>query len=61
MKITPKMAINDLRDAFLGRIFKNYPDHKKMWKAEDIQNEFSGAMYEIAMEYLSAIEKNEDK
>lgn len=57
MKLTVKNAMMDLREAFLARIFKNYPDNKKMWKAEEINNEFSGAMYDVAMEYMEQIDK----
>ena len=56
-KITVSQAMQDLREAFLSSIFKNYPDHKKMWKAEEVQNEFHSAMYTVALYYL----KEEDK
>ena len=52
-KITVSRAMQDLREEFLSRIFKNYPDHKKMWKAEDVQNELHGAMYSVTLVYLN--------
>jgi hypothetical protein len=53
--------MSDLREEFLARIFKNYPDHKKMWKAEEINNEFSGAMYDVVIAYLDKIEEINDE
>jgi hypothetical protein len=50
-------AIGDLRAAFLERIFKGYPKHKKAWTPEEIQNEFSGAMYDVAICYFTTLEK----
>ena len=48
----------DLREAFLARIFEHYPDHKKIWKAEEINHELSSAMYEVAMDYIERIDKS---
>ena len=56
MKITLRTAMTDLREVFLSNIFKGYPDHKKLWKAEDINKEFTNAMYEITMDYLDIID-----
>lgn len=58
MKI--EIAVCDLRETFLSRIFKNYPDHKKMWEAKDIQNELSGAMYEMAVHYFELMDAERD-
>ena len=56
-KITIKTAMCDLREEFLARIFKNYPDHRKVWTAEDINDAFTSAMYDVACAYLDRIEK----
>jgi len=58
VKLTVQNAMIDLREAFLSRIFKNCPDHKKIWKAEEINNEFSNAMYDVAIDYLERIDKS---
>lgn len=57
MKIKAKDAMIHLREAFLSRIFKGYPDHKKHWTAEEINSEFSSAMYDVVMDYLDELEK----
>lgn len=51
------ILVQDLRKAFLERIFKHYPDHKKTWTASEIQNEFAFAMHDVAMEYFEEIDK----
>jgi hypothetical protein len=60
MKLTVKDAIIDLRTLFIGRIFLGYPDHKKLWKAEEINDAFTSAIYEVTMEYLERIEKTQE-
>ena len=55
MKLTVSNAIRDIRETFLSQIFKDYPKHKKMWSADEIQNEFSSAMHHVAMEYFEKI------
>jgi hypothetical protein len=56
MKVTSGKLVHDLRTTFLERIFKHYPDHKKLWTADEIQRELTTAMYEIAIEYLEKLE-----
>jgi hypothetical protein len=60
MKVTVRNAMIDLREVFIGKIFKHYPDHKKMWKAEEVDKEFTSAMYEMSMYYLEELERKED-
>jgi hypothetical protein len=55
MKVTDAMI--DLREGFLGMIFKGCPEHKKVWKAEEIQNAFSSAMYDVAVYYFERIDR----
>ncbi len=57
MKLTIKMAMLDLREEFLTTIFKHYPDHQKVWKAEDVDKAFTTAMYDVACKYLDLIEE----
>lgn len=57
MKITIKRAMCDLREEFLSRIFEHYPDHQKLWKAEDVEKTFTTAMYDVACSYLDIIEE----
>lgn len=56
-KKTIKNAVLDLRGEFLEIIFKHYPDHQKVWKAEDVDKAFTTAMYSIACAYLERAEK----
>lgn len=56
MKLTISAAMEDLREEFISRIFKGYPDHKKTWKAEEIESTLSQAMYSISVSYLERAE-----
>ena len=58
-KKTIKNAVLDVREEFLSIIFKNYPDHQKVWKAEDVEKAFTSAMYSVACAYLELAEKEE--
>jgi len=51
-KKTIKNAVLDVREEFLAIIYKDYPRHQKIWKAEDVEKAFTSAMYSIACEYL---------
>ncbi len=56
MKLTVKEAMLDFRTEFLARIFNHYPEHKKMWKAEEIEKEISSVMYDLSLQYLEKAE-----
>ena len=56
-KKTIKDAVLDVREEFLAIIYKDYPNHQKVWKAEDVEKAFSSAMYSIACAYLDRAEK----
>ena len=60
MTITVRQAMRDLREAFLGNIYKGYPDHKKMWKAEDVDKELTSAMYDLAIYYFATDKEKEE-
>jgi hypothetical protein len=59
VKLTVKSAMVDFREQLVGIIFKEYPDHKKLWKAEEIENAISSAMYRLSIKYIEQMEREE--
>ena len=57
MAMTVSRAMDDLREEFLSRVFHGYPDHKKIWKADEIQGILHSSMYALAMRYFEEMEK----
>jgi len=56
-----KEAITELRETFLRRIYQGYPDHKKIWKVDEISREFTYAMYDLVLDYFDEIKGEKEK